>query len=840
MKPRRKLILTFFVIFMSIFLFSKSKKTYYILFDNTKSETAANADWVIDDNQPDPDPANPTSESDWIGGISSWGYSLYATGNYVVKTLTSDYGITYNDSNNPYDLSNFDVFVLCEPNNPFTQSEKEAIIQFVNNGGGLFLIADHNGSDRDGDGWDSPHVLNDLFDNNGYVTNIFGVEYELNSISGDYSNTKTSQNGDDTELLNGDFGSVSTISYHGGSSMSIDTSANSNATALIWENGVSQDSTTSVVAAYSKYGSGRIFFLGDSSPADDGTGHPGDNLQDGWNENDDGKLILNATKWLAEASGTGGDLPPSITNISQSPFFPTSSDEVTVSADVNDDVGLVSVELFYSLDGGNYSSIDMTQVKSYNATIPSQPDGTLVEYYIKAVDTSGNTTLSSLNGYFSGTTPIRKIRSNDENGGNLYKGYHVRVQGYITVSTGTFNTSSNDIYVEDYSSGVNIWQHNSQSPSVNVGDEVKVEAIINQYNGKTELDISNSPSNMQVLSTSNDIYPTILPTCSDINELHEGMLVEIRNVRITDGSFPSSGSNAWNIKIEDKYGNEGYMAVDKDTNIDGTPTPTGEFNLIGVVYQYDNSSPYNSGYKILPRSLDDIEENPPEIPNMVINEYCIHPENSCDTNEDGYIDHTEDQFIEILNCEKEDIDISGWKLYLNSTELYEFPNSTQIYGKESVTIFGGGTPSGDYGDYSIELIASGGLNLPDSGNLILKDSSGNTVCSVYYNSDPNYSGSYTRYPDITGLFTKHIEAGDGSCSSAGFRTNGNYFVSNGDIDYDGEISLNDLMLLANFIVGNIDGNSPLIKSTNHSLDVNVDGTINSEDSLLLANLLAGN
>ncbi len=841
MRKTLPILLTIFItLLFSSFIFSQNiKDTYYILFDNTKSETAANADWVIDDNQPDPEPSNPSSESDWTGGISTWGYLLYSNGNYVVKTLTSSYGITYNDSSNPYDLSNFDVFVLCEPNNPLSQSEKEAIIQFVYNGGGLFLIADHNGSDRDNDGWDSPHVLNDLFDNNGYASNIFGVKYELNSISGDYSNIDSNPDSDGSQLLNGDFGNVSTISYHGGASMTIDTSANSNAKGLIWENGISQDSTNSIVAAYSKYGNGRIFLLGDSSMADDGTGHTGDNLQDGWNENSDGILILNATKWLAEASGSGGDLPPSVSNITQTPTFPTSSDSTTISADVSDDVGVSTVKLYYSVDGSNYTGIDMVQTKgaTYQGTIPAQSDGSRVEYFIQATDTGGNTTTSDTKGYFSGTTQISKIKVNDENGTNEYIGYYVRIEGYITVATGTFNSSSNDIYVEDESAGINIWQRNQQNPSVSVGDKVKVEGVINQYKGKTEIEITNSPCNMQVLSTSNTVYPTVI-TCKEINETFEGMLVEIRDVKITDGSFPSANSNAWNIKIEDRFGNEGMMAVDKDTNIDGTPTPTGTFNLIGVVYQYDSDSPYNSGYKILPRSTDDIEENPPYIPNVTINEFCVKPENTCDTNGDGVISQTEDQFIEIVNMEKSDVDISGWNIYLGDTLIYTFPSNTTLSAKSSAVIFGGGTPQGDFGDALV--LVSSGLNLDYENDIILKDDSGNFINHLLYKVDTSYSGSYTRDPDVEGRIYKHTSTAFGTCSSPGLRTNGNDFVSKGDLNYDGVITLNDLMILANYITGNIDENSPLFVSTTESADVDGNGNVNVEDEILLANILAGN
>ena len=42
----------------------------------------------------------------------------------------------------------------------FTQAESIAVFNYVRDGGGLFAISDHNGSDRNNDGFDSPHILN--------------------------------------------------------------------------------------------------------------------------------------------------------------------------------------------------------------------------------------------------------------------------------------------------------------------------------------------------------------------------------------------------------------------------------------------------------------------------------------------------------------------------------------------------------------------------------------------------------------------------------------------------------------------------------------------------------
>ncbi|HPD96266.1 MAG TPA: hypothetical protein PLA24_10270, partial [Tenuifilaceae bacterium] len=103
-----------------------------ILFDNTKSETASNADWIIDDDQPIPSPAqsgitSSSTEEYWQGALSSWGVEMVKRG-YYVETLPSTGSITYNDASNAQDLSNYDIFIVCEPNNQFSSTEKQAMI----------------------------------------------------------------------------------------------------------------------------------------------------------------------------------------------------------------------------------------------------------------------------------------------------------------------------------------------------------------------------------------------------------------------------------------------------------------------------------------------------------------------------------------------------------------------------------------------------------------------------------------------------------------------------------------------------------------------------------------
>jgi uncharacterized membrane protein len=268
------------------------------LFDNTKAETAGNADWVIDEDNnlakrfPTPPQENitpSTGENYWTGALSSWGISLIKLKQHT-ETLQQGNTITYGDSGNAQDLSHYDVFIIDEPNIRFTGSEKTAIINFVKNGGGLFMISDHAGSDRNNDGWDSPAIWNDLMNSNSIQANLFGFSIDLTNVSEASTNITSISN----PVMNGISGSVSSLKFYNGATITL---SSSSAKGLVWQSGYAH-SSTHVMAAYSTYYTGRIVIIGDSSPADDGTGARDNDLHNDWDAS--GNFFLNASLWLAK------------------------------------------------------------------------------------------------------------------------------------------------------------------------------------------------------------------------------------------------------------------------------------------------------------------------------------------------------------------------------------------------------------------------------------------------------------------------------------------------------------------------------------------------------------
>jgi hypothetical protein len=98
--------------------------------------------------------------------------------------------------------------------------------------------------------------------------------------------------------------------------------------------------------------------------------------------------------------------PPSISNATFMPERPTSADNVTVTANVNDGKlgsGVATVTLSYSIDNTTFTSVPMTLFENdeYVATIPAQQVGCKVVFYVTAVDRDGNkdSTRARMSGY---------------------------------------------------------------------------------------------------------------------------------------------------------------------------------------------------------------------------------------------------------------------------------------------------------------------------------------------------------------------------------------------------------------------------------------------------------
>jgi hypothetical protein len=186
----------------------------------------------------------------------------------------------------------------------------------------------------------------------------------------------------------------------------------------------------------------------------------------------------------------------------------------------------------------------------------------------------------------------------------LLQGAYVHCSGLALCSSGTWQTTNIEFQITDGQCCVTVFKSGATTPVVNQGDQVQVVGTVGQFNGKEE--ILNSIITIQ--SSGNPLpWPEVITTheLAENGENYEGCLIETRCVQIVGGNpWPAAGSNA-TIQIDDGSG-PADLWIDRDTDIDGSPQPTGHFTVVGIDNQFDTTQPYTAGYQIEPRSLSDL------------------------------------------------------------------------------------------------------------------------------------------------------------------------------------------------------------------------------------------
>jgi len=332
-----------------------------ILFDAAHAQTAGNADWTLDEDScgiaqrfPTPDQAGITSataETYWNGAHSAMGVDLVKKG-FHVESLPVGARISYGDGTNAQDLSHYNIFVMPEPNIALTSTEITAIRNFVQNGGGLFMIADHAGADRNNDGIDAAGVFNALMGS----PSLFGITYNDNSADTTFGWFDDHPDGNFTTdttspiIWAGAFGVPSStrgLGLFGSSSMTLSGVAKGH----VWKTTSTHDTSTGVTFATSTYGTGRIAAIADSSVTEDATNGCGHSTFLGYNDPsyDNGLMVANGIAWLASGSGGGGDTQAPTVSITAPLNGATVSGTVSVTATASDNVGVTKVEFY--LDG---------------------------------------------------------------------------------------------------------------------------------------------------------------------------------------------------------------------------------------------------------------------------------------------------------------------------------------------------------------------------------------------------------------------------------------------------------------------------------------------------------
>ncbi|MBU0690715.1 T9SS type A sorting domain-containing protein [bacterium] len=198
------------------------------------------------------------------------------------------------------------------------------------------------------------------------------------------------------------------------------------------------------------------------------------------------------------------------------------------------------------------------------------------------------------------------IRENDANGVPVMLGTFVIVEGIIIIEDGLLLETPSSLYFQDDDAGANLYGGVMPAGLV-VGDCVRVSGWVEQFRGLTEISGS-GPGNCiwdcDVIGHTDPPEPVVLQGNSFF-ESFEGMLVKFEHVTITGGdAWPTEGNDA-TITVTDGNGTF-TLRIDKETGVDGMPEPEEEFDLTGIMTQYDFDSPYDGFYQVIPRYRSDI------------------------------------------------------------------------------------------------------------------------------------------------------------------------------------------------------------------------------------------
>ncbi len=165
----------------------------------------------------------------------------------------------------------------------------------------------------------------------------------------------------------------------------------------------------------------------------------------------------------------------------------------------------------------------------------------------------------------------------------------------------------------------------------------------------------------------------------------------------------------------------------------------------------------------------------------LINEFHADPANdlSGDANNDGVRNSSQDEFIELANTSGADLDVSGWLISDAAQTRHEFPAGSIIAADCAAVVFGGGTPTGPFGNSLVQTASTNSLGLNNGGDTItVTDGSGTVITTVTYGSEGGQNASVTLDPDITGTtYVVHTDAtnSEGSLFSPGRLIDGQQF-----------------------------------------------------------------
>jgi predicted extracellular nuclease len=302
--------------------------------------------------------------------------------------------------------------------------------------------------------------------------------------------------------------------------------------------------------------------------------------------------------------------PPRISDVRYSPVPPNTVSSTTISAVLDDNVGISSATLWWSYAKARPypNQVAMSESKyegTWTASIPAQTNGTRVYYYIACSDGTMDDEKPSVGGYsyYTGTTTIQSVQQVPIGGdASPMDTLAVNVEGYVTVEPGIFN--ANTFYIQEEPGGWHgiLVYDRSGTVSFERGDYVVCCGEVDEYFGQTQIALHFSEAAQLTAKRGDEVDPTSIPTgilqTYLSAEEYESVFVIAEDATVYDDDL---GFGEWAISNATA---SDTCRVDDYADYDYVPTNGDNVYVRGVVaYVFGN-------YKIEPRGNEDIAANP--------------------------------------------------------------------------------------------------------------------------------------------------------------------------------------------------------------------------------------
>jgi hypothetical protein len=197
---------------------------------------------------------------------------------------------------------------------------------------------------------------------------------------------------------------------------------------------------------------------------------------------------------------------------------------------------------------------------------------------------------------------IAQVTNEDANGVATSLGSYAAVTGVVHCIDFDGNAGYSLTVIDGNGDGINLFKNVDVNGYQSAeGDSIRIKGKIEQFNGLTEI----IPDSIFVLGQNANLQTPLIVTA--LSEATESKYIKLENLSFVTPitTFPTGSSN---IDVTD--GTTTFtLRIDADTDIPGGIAPQNTFSVIGVCGQFDNSSPYTSGYQLFPCGLSSFTEN---------------------------------------------------------------------------------------------------------------------------------------------------------------------------------------------------------------------------------------